>query len=236
MLTLFFVDNLPTQVGNTYHFDGDDAQHAVRVLRMRAGETFMLSDGKGRWSQVKIFAVLKKALDVEVIFTGFQEPLATTFTIVQGLPKGDRSKESIELLTQAGADRIVPWSASRSIGKSSEKFEITAREASKQSRRLRIPEICEIASTEEVCQLIRESELAIVFHESATKKLSDCITTANIMDALIVIGPEGGISPDELIRFEAAGADIALMGRPVLRSAHAGIAALSAISALLKVW
>jgi len=236
MLTLFFVDNLPTQIGSLYEFDNEDAQHAVRVLRMAAGETFMLADGTGAWSQVKAFAVKKKSMEVEVIASGFQEALPTTITVVQALPKSDRAKEAIELLTEAGVDRIVPWAASRSIGKASEKFTVTAREASKQSRRLRIPEVTDIATTSQICEAIAVSDLAIVFHESTEMKLSDCVSSHNVAHLLIIIGPEGGITPTEIEEFKAAGAKVALMGRPILRSAHAGIAAVAAVSALLKVW
>jgi len=236
MLTLFFVDDLPTQIGSLYEFDSEDAHHAVRVLRMAAGDTFMLADGTGAWSQVKAFAVKKKSMEVEVIASGFQEALPTTITVVQALPKSDRAKEAIELLTEAGVDRIVPWASSRSIGKASDKFSVTAREASKQSRRLRIPEVTDIATTSQICEAIALSDLAIVFHESAEMKLSDCISSHNVAHLLIIIGPEGGITPTEIDDFKAAGAKVALMGRPILRSAHAGIAAVAAISALLKVW
>ena len=236
MLTLFFVDDLPTQIGSLYEFDSEDAHHAVRVLRMAAGDTFMLADGTGAWSQVKAFAVKKKSMEVEVIASGFQEALPTTITVVQALPKSDRAKEAIELLTEAGVDRIVPWASSRSIGKASDKFSVTAREASKQSRRLRIPEVTDIATTSQICEAIALSDLAIVFHESADMKLSDCISSHNVAHLLIIIGPEGGITPTEIDDFKAAGAKVALMGRPILRSAHAGIAAVAAISALLKVW
>ncbi len=236
MLTLFFVEDLPTQVGQIYEFENEDAQHAIRVLRMSAGEVFMLADGSGAWSQVKAFAIMKKSMQVEVIASGFQEVLATTITVVQALPKSDRAKEAIELLTEAGVDRIVPWAASRSIGKVSEKFATTAREASKQSRRLRIPEVTDIATTQQICEAIKLSDLAIAFHESADAKLSDCISSHNVAHLLIIIGPEGGITPTELDAFREAGAKVALMGRPILRSAHAGIAAVAAVSALLKVW
>ena len=236
MLTLFFVDDLPTTIGQIYEFDNEDANHAVRVLRIKAGEVFMLSDGQGGWSQVKAFAIKKKSIEVEVVASGFQEALPTTITVVQALPKSDRAKEAIELLTEAGVDRIVPWQASRSIGKGSEKFSVKAREASKQSRRLRIPEVTEIATTEQICEAIRVSDLAVVFHESSTTKLSDAISSHNVSHLLIIIGPEGGITPTELDQFVEAGAKVALMGRPILRSAHAGIAAVAAISALIKVW
>lgn len=236
MLTLFFVEDLPTQVGQIYEFDNEDANHALRVLRMAAGEIFMLADGSGAWSQVKAFAIKKKSMEVEVMASGFQEALPTTITVVQALTKSDRAKEAIELLTEAGVDRIVPWVASRSIGKVSDKFAMTAREASKQSRRLRIPEVTDIATTEQICEAIKLSDLAIVFHESAEIKLSDCVSSHNVAHLLIIIGPEGGITSLELDQFKEAGAKIALMGRPVLRSAHAGIAAVAAVSALLKVW
>jgi len=234
MFTLFFVDDLP--ISGSYEFSNEDANHAIRVLRMQAGAEFMLSDGKGSWAQVKATEVNKKSMQVEVIESGFQEPLATTITVVQALPKGDRAKEAIELLTESGVDRIVPWAASRSIGKGSEKFSVTAREASKQSRRFRIPEVTELATTAQICEAIKISDLAIAFHESAQGKLSDQVSSHNVQNLLIIIGPEGGLTDEELAAFEAAGAKVALMGRPILRSAHAGIAAVSAVSALLKVW
>jgi 16S rRNA (uracil1498-N3)-methyltransferase len=236
MFTLFFVDDLPTTVGQNYEFANDDANHAIRVLRMQVGSEFMLSDGKGSWSQVAATEVSKKSMQVQVIDSGFQEPLATTITVVQALPKGDRSKEAIELLTEAGVDRIVPWASTRSIGKGSEKFGITAREASKQSRRFRIPEVTDLVTTAQICEAIKLSDLAIAFHESAMDKLSDQVSSLNVEHLLIIIGPEGGLTDEEIAAFTEAGAKVALMGRPILRSAHAGIAAVSAVSALLKVW
>lgn len=241
MLTLFFVDDLPRKVGSSYEFDSDDAQHAIRVLRMSAGEVFMLSDGRGKWSKVKIFAVKKKSLEVEVIETGIQDPLEVSFTVVQALPKGDRLKESIELLTEGGVDTIIPWSAQRSIGKADkgvEKLQVTAREASKQSRRLFIPDVTDVANTSKVVELIPQHDLVLVFHESAKSKVSEIITRKYFesRSVMIIIGPEGGITDEELGLFKSAGAKVALMGRPILRSAHAGLAAMSAVNALIKVW
>ena len=236
MFTLFFVEDLPTTVGGSYDFANDDANHAIRVLRMQVGDEFMLSDGNGSWSQVVATEVKKKSMQVRVTDSGFQAPLATTITVVQALPKGDRAKEAIELLTEAGVDRIVPWASARSIGKGSEKFAITAREASKQSRRFRIPEVTDVSTTAQICEAIKLSDLAIAFHESATSKLSDQVSSHNVEHLLIIIGPEGGLTDEEIAAFTEAGAKVALMGRPILRSAHAGIAAVSAVSALLKVW
>jgi len=238
MLTLFFVEDLPTTVGATYEFDNEDANHAIRVLRMGTGEIFNLSDGAGSWSQVQVLSVAKKSMQVKVLETGTQETLDTHFTVIQAIPKGDRIKESIEMCTEGGVDRIVMWKASRSIGRSDDKIEklqTTAREASKQSRRFRIPEVIGVATTNAVVDQIAQADLAIVFHESATMKVSE-VVAPGCKKVAIIIGPEGGLTEDEIDTFAAAGAKVALMGRPVLRSAHAGLAALSAVNTALSVW
>jgi 16S rRNA (uracil1498-N3)-methyltransferase len=238
MLSLFFVTDLPTQVDQVYQFEGDDALHAIRVLRIGTGEIFNLSDGAGNWSRVQVLSVGKKSAEVRVLESGFQEELPVSFTIIQAIPKGDRIKETIELCTEGGADQIVMWKAARSIGKSDDKIEklqITAREASKQSRRFRIPKVFGVATTNYVIDEIAKSDLVIVFHESATQKVSELVKPG-AQKVAIIIGPEGGLTDEEVDLFAASGAKVALMGRPVLRSAHAGLAALSAVNTALSVW
>jgi 16S rRNA (uracil1498-N3)-methyltransferase len=225
-------------VGSRYTFNNEDALHAIRVLRTGPGEIFWLSDGKGTYSTVKAIEVSKRSMECEVIESDFQEPLAIEYTVIQALPKGDRLKECAALLTEAGADRIVFWNSARSIGKADktlEKLDVTIREASKQARRFRIPEIIGPLTTTEVIDEIARTDLAVLFHESATSKLSS-ISASSPKKALIIIGPEGGITDEELSAFTSSGAKIALMGRPIFRSAHAGIAGLAALQALLKSW
>ena len=239
MLTLFFVPDLPIQVGAKYSFNSEDANHAIKVLRIEVGEIFRVSDGNGGWANVQVEEVTKRSLETTVLEVGRQEPLEIQFTVVQALPKSDRAKEAVELLTEAGADLIVPWLANRSISRTEviSKFATTAREASKQSRRLFIPQLHETVKEKGVIELIKSADLALVFHESATLKLSEIITPqTKAKTVVIVIGPEGGITDEELAAFAAAGAHIAGLGRPILRSAHAGLAALSAVNSLLKVF
>jgi 16S rRNA (uracil1498-N3)-methyltransferase len=220
MLNLFFVPDLPTTVGSTYEFAGDDAGHAIRVLRTQIGEALALSSGQGAWS------IVEEALPVE-------------FTVAQALTKGDRIKESIELNTAGGADVILLWAATRSIGKGTpdlmQKLATTAREASKQTRRNRIPFVMGVLDAKKIAAEIPNYDLAIVFHESASQKLTDVVKTG-VKKVLIIIGPEGGITDEELAQFKSAGAQVALMGRPIFRSAHAGMAALSGVNAALKIW
>jgi 16S rRNA (uracil1498-N3)-methyltransferase len=238
MRTLFFVDDLPTTVGQIYTFDNQDALHAIRVLRTGPGEVFWLSDGKGSFSTVKAIEVAKKSMQCEVLESEFQEPLDIEYTVIQALPKGDRLKACAQLLTEAGADRLVFWSSARSIGKADktlDKLDVTVREASKQARRVRIPEIVGPLTTAQVIDEIARTDIAFLFHESATSKLS-AIAAPAVKKALIIIGPEGGITDEELEAFTSSGAKIALMGRPIFRSAHAGIAGLAAVQTLLKSW
>ncbi len=238
MLTLFFVADLPTQAGSSYDFANEDAFHAIKVLRIAAGEIFNLGDGKGAWSRVVVESVNKKSMQVKVLESGFEEPLTTSFTVIQAIPKGDRIKESIELSTEGGADRIVMWKASRSIGRSEDKIEklqLTAREASKQSRRFRIPSVVGVATTENIIDEIAKVDLALVFHESATQSISQ-VVHPGAKSVAIIIGPEGGLTDEEVSAFSAAGAKVVLMGRPILRSAHAGLAALASVNTALSVW
>ena len=239
MLTLFFVPDLPTQVGASYSFNSEDANHAIKVLRIEVGEIFRVSDGNGGWANVQVNEVTKRSLETTVLEVGRQEPLEIKFTVVQALPKSDRAKEAVELLTEAGADVIVPWLANRSISRTEviSKFATTVREASKQSRRLFIPQLHETVKERGVIELIKNADLALVFHESAQVKLSEIITPqTKAKNVVIVIGPEGGITEEELATFAAAGAHVAGLGRPILRSAHAGLAALSAVNSLLRVF
>jgi 16S rRNA (uracil1498-N3)-methyltransferase len=239
MLTLFFVPDLPTLVGASYSFNSEDANHAIKVLRIEVDEIFRVSDGNGGWANVQVTEVTKRSLETTVLEVGRQEPLKIRFTVVQALPKSDRAKEAVELLTEAGADVIVPWLANRSISRTEviSKFATTAREASKQSRRLFIPQLHETVKEKGVIELIKTADLALVFHESAQVKLSEIITPqTKAKSVLVVIGPEGGITEEELAAFAAAGAHVAGLGRPILRSAHAGLAALSAVNSLLKVF
>ena len=159
MLTLFFVDDLPTTVGSSYEFDSEDAHHAIKVLRIAAGEIFNLSDGKGAWSRVSVTNVNKKSMTVKVLESGFEEALPVEFTVAQALTKGDRIKESIELNTAGGADVILLWAAARSIGKATpdlmQKLATTAREASKQTRRNRIPFVMGVLDAKKIAAELR---------------------------------------------------------------------------------
>ena len=163
-------------------------------------------------------------------------------TVIQALPKAARSELTVDLLTQAGADVIVPWQAGRSVanwGKKQDKglakWRAAARAAAKQSRRSRIPEITPVADQAAVAALIQAAPLALMLHEDATGKITDQ-PVAQVDSVVLIIGPEGGISPAELDAFTAAGAHPVRLGPEVLRTASAGMVALAALGAVTDRW
>lgn len=229
MLQLFFVEDI-----NSPELIGDNAHHAERVLRMNVGEELLISDGQGNWARCEITQISKKQVALNVLENGFEHIEEMRVSVLQALPKSDRARETVELLTAAGVNEIFPWQSSRSIGKESDKWEVASIEASKQSRRFYIPKVSQKLDTEKALELFSSFDQVLICHEAATNKLSEVVKPVN--KTLIVIGPEGGLTNEELELFENAGAKVIKLGRPVLRSAHAGIAAISAVSASMKVW
>ena len=240
MLTLFLVDKL--EDSNLIEVVGDEAHHAIKVLRITVGEEILVSDGAGNWVRASVENIEKKTFTARVSKRGFQPEKSPRLIVVQGLPKSDRVKDAIEILVESGVDLIIPWQADRSISKwrqdSLDKWQSAAVAATKQSRRFRKPEIIDGLSLSQLLEIESENSVFLVMHESATTKLSEVVTSkfAGMSEIIIVIGPEGGISESELAVIEGAGAHIVGLGPEVFRSAHAGGAALSAVSALIGRW
>ena len=229
MLQLFFVDDLVNP-----KLEGENAHHAERVLRMSVGEEILVSNGMGAWARCEITALSKREVTLKILDRGEESPLESKIAVVQALPKSDRAREAVELLTASGVDEIYPWRAARAIGKDSQKWEIACIEACKQSRRFSIPKVHSLLETDKVIELFKSYDQVLICHESATTQISEVVKSAK--RTLVVIGPEGGITDSELVLFQDAGASSIRLGRPVLRSAHAGFAAVSAISALMRLW
>jgi 16S rRNA (uracil1498-N3)-methyltransferase len=240
MLTLFLIENL--SAATNIEVSGDEAHHAIKVLRVKVGEEILLCDGNGSWARAAISQIDKKSFQAGVLERGYEEERSPKLIVIQGLPKSDRVKESIEILVESGVDVIIPWQAERSISKwqqgSLEKWQNVLTASTKQSRRYRAPEIRGEQTIAQILAEVSTSKVVIVLHESATKKISQVINSkfAELGEIFVVIGPEGGLSENELKAFEAAGAHIACLGSEIFRSAHAGGAALSAISALIGRW
>lgn len=240
MLPLFYVDELPMEINGSHHLGGGAAHHIARVLRTVPGEELLLSDGQGHWSRTSVLAVERSSVEVAVLESGFQPSRDISITVIQAITKGDRSRENIELLVEAGVDRIIPWQAQRSIGKLPDgvgKLRSAVIEAGKQSRRFYLPEVSDVVGLEATLAIIRDADVSLILEAGATQKLSDIVSKKlNIRSVVLVVGPEGGITNEELETMTNAGATPVQLGQTIFRSAHAGIAAISALSVALGLW
>jgi 16S rRNA (uracil1498-N3)-methyltransferase len=224
-------------VGDTVTLSGDEARHAV-VKRIRVGEQVALTDGAGTTATVTVAGTGKDELSATVDAVTTVEPETPHVLVVQAIPKGDRGELAVEMLTEVGVDVIVPWAASRSVSvwrgekqaKALARWRSTAREAAKQSRRSWFPEVSDVVSTEQVADLLREASVPVVLHEAASGPLAN-LPLPGRGRIVIVVGPEGGISDEELAAFAAVGAEPVRMGSSVLRTSTAGVAATAALLA-----
>ena len=227
-------------VGSSVTVEGAEAHHAVAVRRLAVGEPVLLTDGAGHVAECEVTATGKARLDVVVRSVSSVPAPTPEVVVVQALPKGDRGELAVEVLTEIGVARIVPWAAARSVAvwrgdraaKSLAKWQSTAREAAKQARRAWFPEVTPLASTDEVAALIAGAPLALVLHEDASESLP-----VELPDrVLLVVGPEGGLAPEELAAFADAGARTVRLGAEVLRTSTAGVAAVSALLSRTPRW
>lgn len=230
-------------VGAVVEVTGDEAHHAVAVRRLRVGEQVVLTDGEGRSITGSVASTGKRVFGVEVGSVVSVDRPAPAFTVVQALPKGERGELAVEVLTEVGVDVVVPWAASRSVAvwkgeravKSHARWQATAREAGKQSRRSWLPTVTPLASTDSVRDLVADADLAVVLHEGATVPLTGVDVPA-AGRVVVVVGPEGGIAPDELALLEAAGAVTVRLGDEVLRTSTAGVVAVAALLSRTDRW
>lgn len=229
--------------GHPVEVTGDEAHHAVAVRRLRGREEVVLTDGCGRAATGRVLTTGRRIFTVEVHEVRSTPEPDPAFTVVQALPKGDRGELAVEMLTEIGVSTIVPWAAARSVAvwrgeraaKSLDRWRSTAREAAKQSRRVWFPEVAELAATADVAALLAGGTLSVVLHEGATARLATLEVPAT-GTIVVVVGPEGGLTADEVAAFADAGAHPVRLGAEVLRTSTAGVAAVSALLSRTARW
>ena len=240
-LPLFLVDGArfaDAREGSIVVLDGEEGRHAAAVRRIGVGEHVMLADGAGLRLTGEVVEAGNAHLRVVVSEVRTEAEAQPRFVLVQALAKGDRDDRAVEAATEYGVDEVVPWQAARSIvqwrgergEKARRKWESAVLAASKQSRRARVPAVSELATTKSLAARVAGSAAAYVLHEDATHTLAGQ-ELPDHGDVLVVVGPEGGITPEEVSVLEAAGALAVRLGHTVLRSSSAGPAALAVLSA-----
>jgi 16S rRNA (uracil1498-N3)-methyltransferase len=229
--------------GAGFILDGDEGRHAATVRRIRAGERIDLSDGVGVIAHCEVTAAGRDHLDLRVdgVEQLAQPPLR--LALAQALAKGGRDEQAVETATEVGVDIVLPWQAGRSVvrwqgergGRALKRWEAIAREAAKQSRRPRIPLVEPARSTPELARRAAESTLAVVLHEAAKRPLLD-VPLPSAGELLVIVGPEGGISDDEVALLAEHGAVPVRLGAEVLRASTAGPVALAWLAASTGRW
>jgi 16S rRNA (uracil1498-N3)-methyltransferase len=243
---LFYIDALP-MTGELAVVDGDEGFHAATVRRIRCGEELTLGDGAGALARCVVEQTGRDGLRARVLDRWRVAPVRPTVTVVQALPKAERSELAIELATEAGADSFVAWQAERCVArwegaradKGLRRWRAVARAAATQSRRAHIPSVDGVLSTAALTQRIAD-ELAsggmvLALHEATAEGLTD-LALAQAKSVMIVVGPEGGIAPDELAALGEAGAVAVRLGPSVLRTSTAAAVALGALGVLTPRW
>ena len=248
---------------------GAEGRHAATVRRIRPGERADVTDGQGLLAECVVTAAGAGQVELRVRARREVPVPDPLITVVQAIPKGERAELAVETMTEVGVDVIVPWQAERCVArwpadrapKALGRWRSAAREAAKQARRARVPEVTGLASSADVVARISAAGFAIVLEPDASVALSQLAlarpsgsrpsgsqpgvpgpeklsppplpVSGNIV---LIVGPEGGISPDELTAFADAGATSARLGESVLRTSTAGAVAAAVLMTATGRW
>lgn len=241
MANCYYVEDLDAvEAGESIALTGDEAHHASVVSRARTGERVRVGDGRGTMLDATFTAVDRNRTIVHVDEVHRVPAPTRTIGLAQALAKGDRAELAIQAATELGVDTIVPWSASRSVvrwdGDRGERalgrWRTIVREAGKQSIRPWLPVVAQPMQTSGIAALADSWQL-VVLEPTATVSIREVDQARNIM---LIVGPEGGITHDELAILDAAGAVSVRIGNAVLRTSTAGPAAIAALSVIGGRW
>lgn len=238
-------------VGERATLGGSEGRHAASVRRIGAGEWVDVADGRGLRLTCEVVGADKSSLSLVVREVVQEESPRPEIILVQALAKGGRDEAAVEICTEIGIDRVIPWASQRAIvqwrgpkaEKGRAKWEGVVRAAAKQSRRAYVPVVEAVTDSRELASWVRaltdEAGAAFVCHEEATQSLGAALArvqgdaTDGFLPARValIVGPEGGIGPEETTQLVAAGARTVSLGANVLRSSTAGAVALTLIRA-----
>ena len=233
----FFVTS-ENKKDNHYFITGDDYNHIKNVLRMTAGERFLVSC-EDTSDLCEIESIENNTIIVKIVEKNYQSTnLPIKIHLFQGLPKSDKLELIIQKAVELGVATITPVSMKRSIVKiddkkkksKQERWQAIATAAAKQSKRTSIPEVCEVLTYKEFISKAQELDLLLVPYEcaegmAATKSaLSEIRSSMNVG---IIIGPEGGFEEKEIQEALSVGGKVISLGARILRTETAAITALA---------
>ncbi len=198
-LPVFVVDT-DALAGEVVELAGDEGRHAVVVRRLRVGEHLVVTDGRGQAADCEVTTLGKASLHAKVVVRRVIARAVPQLIVVQAIPKGDHAERAVDLLTEVGADVIVPWAAARNVvswkgdraAKALQRWRSTAVAAAKQSRRVWFPEVLDLHSTADVVELIAGAAASFVLHETARTPLAVVPVPEDLADGVGARGRAGG--------------------------------------------
>lgn len=233
----FFADENSRQ-GNNYYISGTDFNHIRNVLRMKEGDTFLVSEN-GISNLCEIISIEGETAVVEIIEEDYQSTeLPVKIYLFQGLPKSDKMELIIQKTVELGVHAIIPTEMSRCVVKLEEKkkksktdrWQAISESAAKQSKRNVIPEVMNVMSYKEALSEANKLDLILVPYESEDGMESTKNALSEIKNGIsvgIFIGPEGGFDEKEIELAKEKGAKIISLGKRILRTETAAISSVA---------
>lgn len=231
-----FIDFVPA---DKVILDEEQSRHIAKSLRMRVGDMLTLTCGDGNDYGCMIDRINAGQVELSVCYkqANSSEP-SVKVTLFQGVPKGDKMEDIIQKCTELGITRIKPVLTHRSVSRPDEKsarkkqarYQKIALEAAQQSGRGIVPEICAMQTLSQAAKE-DDSELKILFYEGGGEVLVNLIER-DVRSVSVYIGPEGGFEKEEVELIKANGGVVATLGKRILRTQTAPVAALTAIMLL----
>lgn len=219
---------------------GDDARHLQQVMRVKQGQKVICSDGESREALVKVHMIEQGRVIAKIVehLSMDNEPQAQVW-IAQSLPKSDKIETVIQRCTEIGAVRFMPFTSERTIVQYNaqktmrrmERWRKIAKEAAEQAHRNRIPTIDEPMRWQQVLDMVGQVQLALICYEQETAATFRTLLTQHLPleKILIIVGPEGGFTADEIEAAKQAGCHSVSLGKRILRTETAAMVALASI-------
>jgi 16S rRNA (uracil1498-N3)-methyltransferase len=238
----YLVEELESAVvGDRVALSGQEARHAVTVSRISVGESITIGNGAGLVVSGPVVVAEHTELAITVEEVVEHPRRVPALFLVQALAKGDRDELAVQAATELGVDGVIPWQAGRSISrwegskvaKGRDRWAAIVREATKQSVRPWLPDVLDLATTKQLAAMASGARM-LVLEPTATAPLTSVRPDGR--DVLVVVGPEGGLSPQELRVLEESGAETVRLGPEILRTSTAGPAAIAVLNSVLGRW
>jgi 16S rRNA (uracil1498-N3)-methyltransferase len=244
-----FLADSDALAGSSITLAGAEGRHAATVRRLSVGERADVTDGAGTVVECAVTRAGPGVVELAVLSRRTVPAAEPRIVVVQAIPKGDRGELAVEIMTEVGVDEVVAWQAERCVarwradradradraGKALARWQATAREAAKQSRRAWIPRVTGPEGTSAIARRAGAAALAILLDPGAPAALGS-LAVPRSGEIVVIVGPEGGVSPAEADELTAAGAVPARLGPTVLRSSTAGAVAAAVALAGSARW